>query len=43
MKNYLLGDAFKILLAAGCLPLAWRVMDRLHRDDESRVSSVVIV
>ena len=33
MKNYLLGDAFKILLAAGCLPLAWRVMDRLHRDD----------
>jgi biotin transport system substrate-specific component len=33
MKNYLLGDAIKILLAAGCLPLAWRVMDRLHRDD----------
>jgi biotin transport system substrate-specific component len=33
MKNYLLGDAIKILLAAGCLPLAWRAMDRLHRDD----------
>jgi biotin transport system substrate-specific component len=32
MKNYLLGDALKILLAAGCLPLAWRVMDRLHKD-----------
>lgn len=32
MKNYLLGDAVKILLAAGCLPLAWRLMDRLHRD-----------
>jgi len=32
MKNYLLGDALKILLAAGCLPLAWRLMDRLHKD-----------
>lgn len=32
MKNYLLGDAFKILLAAGCLPLAWRLMSRLHKD-----------
>jgi biotin transport system substrate-specific component len=32
MKNYLLGDALKILLAAGCLPVAWRLMDRLHRD-----------
>ncbi len=32
MKNYLLGDALKILLAAGCLPFAWRLMDRLHRD-----------
>jgi biotin transport system substrate-specific component len=31
MKNYLLGDALKILLAAGCLPVAWRLMDRLHR------------
>ena len=31
MKNYLLGDALKIALAAGCLPGAWRVMDRLHR------------
>ena len=31
MKNYLLGDAFKILLAAGCLPVAWRLLDRLHR------------
>jgi len=33
MKNYLLGDALKILLAAGCLPAAWRLMDRFHRDD----------
>jgi biotin transport system substrate-specific component len=32
MKNYLLGDGLKILLAAGCLPVAWRLMDRLHRD-----------
>lgn len=32
MKNYLLGDAFKILLAAGCLPLAWRLMSRIHKD-----------
>jgi biotin transport system substrate-specific component len=32
MKNYLLGDALKILLAAGCLPAVWRLMDRLHRD-----------
>ena len=31
MKNYLLGDALKIALAAACLPGAWRVMDRLHR------------
>lgn len=30
MKNYLLGDALKILLAAGVLPLAWRGLDRLH-------------
>ncbi len=32
MKNYLVGDALKIMLAAGCLPAAWRLMDRLHRD-----------
>jgi biotin transport system substrate-specific component len=32
MKNYLLGDALKILLAAGCLPTAWRLLDRLSRD-----------
>ena len=32
MKNYLLGDAFKIMLAAGCLPLAWRLMSRIHKD-----------
>lgn len=32
MKNYLLGDALKILLAAGCLPAVWRVLDRLQRD-----------
>ncbi len=31
MKNYLLGDAFKILLAAGCLPLAWRVVDAVKK------------
>ena len=31
MKNYLLGDALKILLAAGCLPLAWRLVDVRHR------------
>jgi biotin transport system substrate-specific component len=31
MKNYLLGDALKILLAAGCLPAAWRLVDALHR------------
>jgi biotin transport system substrate-specific component len=31
MKNYLLGDALKILLAAGCLPAAWRLVDVLHR------------
>lgn len=33
MTGYLLGDAVKILLAAGLLPVAWRLMDRLHRDD----------
>lgn len=32
MVNYLLGDGLKILLAAGCLPVVWRLMDRLHRD-----------
>ena len=32
MRNYLLGDALKILLAAGALPVAWRLVDRLHRD-----------
>jgi biotin transport system substrate-specific component len=31
MKNYLLGDGLKILLAAGCLPVAWRLVDKLHR------------
>jgi biotin transport system substrate-specific component len=31
MKNYLLGDAFKILLAAGCLPAIWRAVDALHK------------
>lgn len=30
MKNYLLGDALKVLLAAGCLPAAWRLVDKLH-------------
>lgn len=33
MKNYLIGDGLKILLAAGVLPLAWRLMDKLHRED----------
>ena len=32
MKNYLLGDALKILLAAGCLPAIWRGVDALHKD-----------
>ena len=31
MKNYLLGDALKIALAAGVLPGAWRLVDALHR------------
>lgn len=31
MKNYLLGDGLKILLAAGCLPAVWRGVDALHR------------
>ena len=31
MKNYLFGDALKILLAAGCLPLAWRVADAVNK------------
>ncbi|HET7386440.1 MAG TPA: biotin transporter BioY [Nocardioidaceae bacterium] len=30
MKNYLLGDALKILLAAGCLPGAWRLVEMLR-------------
>ncbi len=31
MRNYLLGDALKILLAAGCLPALWRGVDALHK------------
>ena len=31
MSHYLLGDALKIALAAGILPVVWRVTDRLHR------------
>lgn len=31
MKNFLLGDGLKILLAAGCLPLVWRGVDALHK------------
>jgi biotin transport system substrate-specific component len=31
VKNYLLGDVFKILLAAGCLPAVWRLADAIHR------------
>lgn len=32
MKNYLLGDGLKILLAAGLLPGAWRLVGALQRD-----------
>lgn len=31
MKNYLLGDGLKIVLAAGLLPVVWRAVDALHR------------
>lgn len=31
MKNYLLGDGLKILLAAGCLPAVWRGVDALSK------------
>jgi biotin transport system substrate-specific component len=31
MKNYLVGDGIKMLLAAGCLPLAWRVADAIKK------------
>lgn len=31
MRNYLLGDGLKMLLAAGCLPLAWRVADSIGK------------
>jgi biotin transport system substrate-specific component len=31
MRDYLVGDALKILLAAGCLPAIWRGVDALHR------------
>jgi biotin transport system substrate-specific component len=31
MKNYLVGDAFKIALAAGLLPIVWRGVDALHK------------
>ncbi len=31
MKNYLLGDALKVLLAAGLLPGAWRLVGALQR------------
>lgn len=33
MKNYLLGDAIKIALAAGLLPVIWRGVDALHRGE----------
>ena len=32
LTPFLLGDALKIALAAGVLPLSWKLMDRLHRD-----------
>lgn len=35
MKNYLIGDALKILLAAGLLPVVWRMSDRLGRSPKS--------
>ncbi len=31
MKNYLLGDGLKILLAAGCLPAIWRGVDAFKK------------
>jgi biotin transport system substrate-specific component len=31
MQNYLLGDALKIALAAGLLPIIWRGVDALHK------------
>ncbi len=31
MKNYLFGDALKIALAAGLLPIVWRGVDALHK------------
>jgi biotin transport system substrate-specific component len=31
VKDFLLGDAIKILLAAGLLPLAWKVVDAVRR------------
>ena len=31
MKNYLLGDAIKILLAAGLPAAVWRGVDALHK------------
>jgi biotin transport system substrate-specific component len=33
MKNYLLGDAVKIALAAGLLPVIWRGVDALHKGE----------
>ncbi len=35
MKNYLIGDALKILLAAGLLPVVWRLSDRVGRSPKS--------
>ncbi len=31
MKNYLLGDGLKVLLAAGCLPAIWRGVDAFKK------------
>ena len=31
MRSYLIGDVVKIAIAAGLLPFAWRLMDRLQR------------
>jgi biotin transport system substrate-specific component len=31
VKDFLIGDALKIVLAAGLLPAAWAVVDRVRR------------
>ncbi len=33
---FIIGDTLKLLLAAGLLPLAWRILDRVRPSDEDR-------